>query len=310
MQGQTASYILTTLVTRPASAALTTLANVKDELDIKSGDTSNDDRLNRWINEESADIARYCNRIFGLATWVDEFRPQRGVLGEGVRASTNPLKLSKYPLANAAAVVFTGNTHASISVDGIASTAGIAPGQLIAAMDGSIPSGTTVKRVNPNSLVLSKPASGSALGLSMITGINVVETVAGVSTWLKAGTDFEIQSGSLLPGDEGVGLLYRLNDHGNPKNWPASTIQVTYQSGYTLPDCECSNLPSDLEKVCIRLVVGRYAARGRDPMLVERNQPGNIGTERWWIGATPGQRGPYPNDLMSTLDSYRTPVVG
>jgi hypothetical protein len=310
MQGQTASYILSTLITKPASAALTTLANVKDELDLKTGDTSNDDRLDRFIAEESAHIARYCNRIFGLATWLDEFRPQRGVWGEGVRASTNPLKLSKYPLANAAAVVFTGNTHASISVDGIASTVGITKGQLIAATDGSILAGTFVKSVSPNSIILSQAATGSAIGLSMSAGINVVETVAGTSTWLEAGTDFEIQSGSLLPGDEGVGLLYRLNDQGNPKSWPAATIQVTYQSGYTLPDCDCSNLPSDLESVCIRLVVGRYRARGRDPMLVERNQPGTVGAERWWVGATPGQRGPYPNDLMSILDAYRTPVVG
>src|SRR5579872_6180520 len=141
MQGQTRGYVLTTLITAPAKSDLTSLANIKDDLDLTDQDTSNDKRLARYISEESAVIASYCNRVFGLATWQDEFRPQRGVWGEGVGASTNPLKLTRYPLA-ANVIVFTGNTHSSALVDGLSSTAGLVVGLLISGP--GIVAGTTI----------------------------------------------------------------------------------------------------------------------------------------------------------------------
>jgi hypothetical protein len=308
MQGQTASYVLTTLVTAPASANLTTLANAKDDLDIPSTDVSNDSRLTRYITEESAAIARYCNRIFGLATWADEFRPQHGVRGEGVRAANNPLKLNKWPLA-AKVITFTGNTHASTLVDGLNTTAGLASGQLMSGP--GIPAGATIASVNvgASSLLLSVPATAAATAVPLSTGISVVETAAGVDTGLTAGTDFEIDQGSLLPGDEGAGCLYRLNQHGNPRTWPAAKIVVVYQAGYSLPNDTSPNLPSDLEGICLRIVVGRYQAKGRDPLLVEQSQGANLGTRRYWVGAAPGQKGPYPNEIMSVIDNYRVPVV-
>lgn len=323
MQGQTASYVLTTLVAAPASAGLTTLANVKDELDLPTGDTSNDARLTRFITEESASIARHCNRIFGLATWQDEFRPQRGVRGEGVRAAANPLKLTRWPLT-AGAVVFTGNTHSNLLIDGIASTAGLVVGMPIfgSGIQGStstpvfgsgIQAGTTIASVTPTGVTLSKPATVTASAVSFTAGLSVVETIGTTSTQLIAGTDFEIDTGSSLAGDEGAARLYRLNDLGHPRTWSASQIMVIYQAGYALPGdsygSTIATLPSDLQSVCIRLVVWRFRVRGRDPMLVERSQPQTIGTERYWVGGTPGQTGPYPNEIMAMLNAYRQPTV-
>lgn len=247
MHGLTSSYVITSLVTPPETSMLTTLATVKDELDIPTIDTSNDTRLTRFITEESDGIARYCNRVFGYATWQDEFRPQRGVRGEGVRGSVNPLKLTKWPLTSAADVV------------------------------------------------------------------SVVETIAGVSTPLTAGTDFEIDTGSLLPGDEGNSLLYRLDQNGNPRTWPAVQIVVIYKAGYALPNDDDETgipaIPTNLESACIRLVVWRYKAKNRDPMLRARNQGGEIGMEQYWVGSTPGNTSPYPNEIMSTLNNFRQPVV-
>lgn len=308
MQGQTSSYVLTTLVTAPASSALTTLANVKDELDIPSTDTSNDNRLTRFIAEESASIARYCNRIFGLATWQDEFRPQKGVRGEGVRAAANPLQLTRWPLTTAA-VAFTGNTHSNLLIDSIASTAGLRPGMPVFGL--GVPVAAVIASVMPTGIMLSKPATVSALAVAITAGLSVVETIGGTSTQLVAGIDFEVETGSLLAGDEGASQLYRLNQLGHPRTWPPGQIVVIYQAGYALPND--SNpvtpvLPADLSSVCIRLVVWRFRARGRDPMLRAKTQP-NLGAEQYWVGATPGQRGPYPNDIMSVLDNYRTPVV-
>lgn len=246
MHGLTSSYVITSLVTPPATSMLTTLANVRDEIDIKPNDTSNNARLTRFITEESDGIARYCNRVFGCATWQDEFRPQRGVRGEGVRGSVNPLKLTRWPLTAAADVE------------------------------------------------------------------SVVETIAGVDKTLVAGTDFEIDTGSLLPGDEGASCLYRLDQTGNPRTWPATKITVVYQAGYALPNDELPGvptLPGDLQKVCLRLVVWRFAGRNRDPMLRARNQGADVGMEQYWVGSTPGNVSPYPNEIMSILSNYRTPVV-
>lgn len=309
MQSQTSSYVITRLVKAPESACLTSLAHVKDDLDIDDGDTSNDTRLTRFITEESAGISRYCNRIFGVATWQDEFRPQHGIWGEGVKAAVNPLQVTKWPLSSAA-VVFTGNTHLSPLVDGIVSTSGLYQGMPV--FGPGIPAGAYISGVMPTGILLSVAATVAAAGVSLTGGMSVTENVAGTSTQLVAGTDFQVDTGSLLPGDEGNSAIYRLNHQGNPRTWPAATITVVYQAGYALPGTECTTsppLPTDLESACIRLVVWRFRAKGRDPMLVERSQ-GQLGVERYWVGSTPGQTGPYPNEIMSILNSYRTPVIG
>lgn len=310
MQGQTRSYVISSILTRPTSSCLATLAEVKDELSIPSTDESNDARLQRYINEESATIARYCNRVFGLATWQDEFRPAQGIGGEGTRAANNPLKLTKFPLA-ATAIAFTGNTHLSSLVDGITSTNALEQGMSV--FGAGIPAGTSIQSVQPSSILLSNSATMIASAVSLSAGLCVVETVAGTETQLVAGVDFEIDQGSLLAGDEGAACLYRLNEQGNPRTWPSAQILVTYQAGYLLPndDEECEYgiaLPSDLEGTCIRIVVGRFMARSRDPMLRARTQP-NMGQEEYWVGAMPGQSGPYPNEIMSVLDRYRQPVI-
>lgn len=237
MQGQTSGYVLTTVVAPPASSGLTTLANVKDELKIT--DTENDSFLNRAIPQASAAIARYCNRVFGKATWQDEFRLQRGIWGEGVKASNNPLTLARVPL---------------------------------------------------------------------VSVTSVVETVAGVDTTLVAGTDFEIEQASLLPGDEGAARLYRLNQLGNPRTWPSAKVVVVYVAGYALPGDTSPNMPPDLEDACLRLVTARFKARGRDPMLKSEGEPG-LGQQQYWVGPTPGQDGALPPEIEALVDPYRVPVT-
>lgn len=317
MQGQSPGYVISTLVTPPGSFQLAALADVKDELDVAATDTSKDAKFERLINEESQNIARYCSRIFGNAVWADEYRPQRGVWGEGVRAALNPLSLARYPLANADVVAFTGNTYTgplAQTIDGIASTAGLATGQLLYGAD--IANGTTISSVANNAITISQPALAAGTAVALSTSFAVLETVGDTATWLVAGTDYEIDAGTLLPGDEGRSQIFRLNELGNPRTWPAAKIQVWYQSGYWLPNDDNyamgdpGSLPLDLQRACIRIVVGRYRAAGRDPNLVERTQGANLGTERFWVGTTPGQSGPYPNEIMDTLNFYRVPVIG
>lgn len=55
---------IVTVVTPATSHDLTTLATVK--VDFGISDTSQDVKIARWIKEASGEIARYCNRTFGL----------------------------------------------------------------------------------------------------------------------------------------------------------------------------------------------------------------------------------------------------
>jgi hypothetical protein len=319
MLSQTSGYVLTTLVTGPASGDLALLANVKDEMSIQ--DTTQDIRLRRLIAEESAGIARYCKRIFGQALWMDQFRPQRSIWGDGVRAASNPLMLSKYPLF-AQPVAFVANTEqGSQSVTGIASTAGLARCQPV--FGPGINPGTTITAIVNGAIVISQPANASGTAVQLSANVGICETIAGTATWLVAGTDYEIEVTSNLPGDEGAAMVYRLNYVQQPRTWASSLIQIWYQAGYTLPN-NCAedagtppteyepapyNLPGDLETACIRILVMRSTKRGRDPLLVARDQPGTVGSQRWWVGAMPGQKSPYPPDIEAMLDTFRVPTI-
>lgn len=311
MQGQTGSYTISTLLTPPFTGDLTTLGNVKDELNIDSDNTENDATLRRYISQESANVSGWCKRIFGLATWQDEIRLQQGVRGDGVRAPYNPLVLSKFPLT-AAVVTLTGTTHGNTVVDGLSTTIGLYAGQLI--FGAGLNVGTAIKSVNATggSLQLTQPAMTAAI-TALVTGLQVVETVGGTATTLVAGTDYEVQVGTQLPGDEVPGALYRLNEQGRPRTWPAAQITVVYQAGYALPrsplQYQVPVMPGDLEGVVIDNVVGRFRARGRDPFLRAQDQP-QLGRQEWWIGAMPGQSDPYPNAIMAVLDRFRPPSVG
>lgn len=312
MQGQTPGYVLTTMLTPPLSATLTSLAAVRDELGItNANDTANDTWLTkRAIPQCSSDIARFCNRVLGLATYQDEFRPQRGVWGEGVRSANNPLLLTRWPVV-ANVQSFTGNTHSSMLVDGIAfaQSQQLANGMLVSGA--GIPSGTTIAQVFASSIQLSQPATATATGVTFSTGLSVVETVAGTVTGLACGTDYEIETASLQAGDEGSGRLYRLNaSTGSPKSWAHSKITVVYQAGYVLPnDTGNVTLPADIEEACLKLVTARFRSRGRDPMLVEQSQSAQLGMQRWWVGGSPGQKGAMPPDIEALLTPYRVPVI-
>lgn len=274
---------------------LTDLPTVKDELSIPDDDTSKDSFLSRAITQASAAIASYCNRVFAVEALQDQLYIQRDPYPYQVPGGIYPLQLSRWPVASSAVVSVTGNTHGSIVVDGVASTAGIQPGALVFSSDGSIPAGTKVKSVAPQSLILTQAATTSVTGLSITTGVQVVQQLAvGMTQTLVYGQDFKI--------DANLGWLIRINSFtGISQKWEADPTTVTYQAGY-------SSIPADLVDACLRLVTARFLARGRDPMLMERSQP-NLGTDRFWIGNTPGQVGSLPPEIQALVDHYRVPVI-
>jgi hypothetical protein len=135
---------------------------------------------------------------------------------------------------------------------------------------------------------------------------SITETLLTTSTVLTEGIDFEV--------DYDDGELYRLNStYREPRDWPADKVVVVYYSGYLLPgdtppdDMDIDPLPDDISQAAIRLATNRIKNRGRDPMLMEFDQP-QIGRKRYWVG-TPPMRGNMPEELASILDNYRTAVV-
>ena len=78
---------------------LTILATVKTDIGIDSNDEN--DRLSMWIRQASSMIAAHCDRVFGMETLLETFRP------------TTPfeqLVLTRYPVASITSVVEDGTT--------------------------------------------------------------------------------------------------------------------------------------------------------------------------------------------------------
>jgi hypothetical protein len=281
--------------TPPASPYdLTDLTTVHDELSIPTQDSSNDAFLQRAITQTSQAIATYCNRVFAVEALQDVCYIEQDPYPYQVPAGFNPLQLSRWPIVHSTVVAFSGNTHGNQTVDGISSIAGLVVGMLVFAA--GLPPGTKIQTVTPpDTITLTKAATSSESGLSFSTGLQVVQTLGTQSAQtLVAGQDYSI--------DPEHGWLIRLNPFtGVATTWEALPTTVQYQAGY-------SPLPADLVDAVLRTITGRFRARGRDPMLVERSQPQTLGSERFWVGVTPGQSGAFPPEIEALIAQYRVPI--
>lgn len=223
--------IVSTVVTAASTYDLTTLENVKDDLAIPSTDTSSDTTLARFIAEQSALVAQYCDRVFQIETVQDVITPDRDPYPHQVTGMLSELQLSRWPIVS-------------------------------------------------------------------IT--SVTDTVAvGVTNTLVSGTDYTL--------DAARGWLTKIDPNtGYPTGWSPDQYTIEYVAGYFTPGTDSP--PPDLEMAVLRLVTARFKARGRDPFLRSQGEPG-VGQEQYWIGALPGQTGPFPPDIASVLEKYRVPLA-
>lgn len=273
---------------------LVDLATVKDELDIQPDDTAQDTRLARAITEQSIAIASYCNRVFAVETVQDIIWPERDAYPYQVPGGVAPLQLRRWPVANFTTVLTSAATQAG-PVLPLAPPAGAAIGMPVGGPN--IPAGATVAALGAGSVTLSAPVAGDVPAGSAITfglGVTIVDP-PGVVNALAATRDFLI--------DPSPGWLTRLNLYtGYPTSWDPVMTTVVYSAGY-------SPIPADLSGAALRMVTARWAARGRDPLLISRDQPGALGAERYWVGGVPGVRGAFPQEIAAVLDLYRVPVT-
>lgn len=223
--------IISTVLTAASSYDLTSLANIKDDLAIPSTDTSSDATLARFITEQSALVAQYCNRVFPIETIQDVIYPDRDPYPYQVTGMVGELQLSRWPL---------------VSVTSVTDTVSV-----------------------------------------------------GVANTLVFGTDYQV--------DTARGWLTKIDPNtGYPTGWSPDQYTIEYTAGYF--EAGSGNSPPDLEMAVLRLVTARYKARGRDPFLRSQGEPG-VGNEQYWIGALPGQTGPFPPDIAAVLEKYRVPLA-
>src|SRR5579871_51905 len=98
--------IVSTVVTAASSYDLTSLENIKDDLAIPGTDTSSDATLARFITEQSALVASYCNRVFPIETVQDVIYPDRDPYPYQV-TMLSELQLSRWPVVSVASVTDT-----------------------------------------------------------------------------------------------------------------------------------------------------------------------------------------------------------
>ncbi len=124
--------------------------------------------------------------------------------------------------------------------------------------------------------------------------LSILETTApDVTADLTEGEDFVV--------DRKRGQITRLDpDTGAAVTWQTQTIVVEYDAGFT-------TMPPAVTGAVLRLIVGRWHQRGRDPLLLEQVTP-MVGTQRWWVGG-PKSGGPMPSEVQGMLDIYRMPTA-
>lgn len=136
-----------------------------------------------------------------------------------------------------------------------------------------------------------RPARGARLMLSRRHQVAVVSVVEDGAT--LAGADYQ-----LVPEYD---QILRLRE-GEPVEWSASKVVVTYDAGFTDP-------PSDLKMAAGMYARLIFAERSRDPMVKgrETDVPG-VYRERleYWVGGLPGagKSGGVPDTVAGLLGPY------
>jgi len=130
----------------------------------------------------------------------------------------------------------------------------------------------------------------SKLPLISVTSITVNDP-AGAYT-LTQGTDFAI--------DQAKSQLIRLDaSSGLPRRWDPIQTVVIYTAGF-------ATIPSDIDDACSRMTKKAYWQRGRDPSVMEQGTP-QMGNVKYWVNPSPD--GNLPADIADLLDNYRFMVV-
>ncbi len=125
-----------------------------------------------------------------------------------------------------------GVTHGNLTIDGLATTAGVAAGQGVFGL--GVPIGATVATVGTGSVTISAPASGSAV--TAITFVGATITMSAQATGSHSGSALTIAGGTV------AALLWGAGDHDlNPL--PSVPVGVAQMNGRAWFACGTNGIP-------------------------------------------------------------------
>jgi hypothetical protein len=295
--------IVSTVLSPAASIALTDLATVKDELQLKADNTSHDTWLTGAIKRVSSMMANYTNRQLLPELVQDVIDIDRDPYPYQSPGGFSSIQLSRWPVLGVISVVQTlSATQTQTLIEGTDYRVDLANGMLLKLnpFTGTV----TDWEASPVTVVFSAGLGALASETRTIPASTPWQlTVNGSATFncdhkvsFSTGTALTRVASGPTAGQYSVSSAGLYTFAAADAN---KAVTITYAQRV---------VPDDLADMCLRLVVSRYRARGRDPMLMQRDTQ-DLGTERFWVGGAPGQNGPFPPDITAALDTYRVPVI-
>jgi hypothetical protein len=295
--------VITTLLAGAASHDLTDLETVRTELSIGMNSWNDNDWLAKAITQTSKGIMNATSRVFAPEHVQNQFY-MKGSRSQ-FPAGPDMIQLKRFPVI---AVTSVTQLQADLAttvtlVEDADFRVQRATGELL-----RINSSTGMDRAWETLSLTVKYSAGYG---APITESHVVPAVAPYQITANAATAYSCdQTVSYADGTALVPVAsspaqgqYSVNPATGVYTFAAADQSLTLAIAY----CTVA-IPDDLAEVCLRLVTGRFRARGRDPSMIQRETPG-VGIERFWFGGAPGQSGQYAPDIQAVLDNYDTPTV-
>lgn len=294
--------VATTVLAGAYSQNLTDVATAKEELSIPSGNTSNDTWLTRAIGQVSRAIASHTKRTFAPEYVEDAFDIEQDAYPYQTPGGVAHLPLTRWPVLAVQSVVQTPAPGSSQTlVVGTDYRIDMATGMLL--------------RLNPFTGAVTT-WEATPVAVRYVAGYGLYVTEAGT---VPASAPYAITVSAAAAFSCAKGVTYA---DSSPLTLAASSPaagQYSVARGvYTFNAADAGKVltityatmaaPDDLTEACLRLVSGRFSSKGRDPSLIQRDTPG-VGTERWWFGGAPGQKGAFPPDIAGMLEPYCMPVA-
>lgn len=296
--------VSTTVLCAAADQNLTTAATLRAELSLASADTSKDAWMAGAIDRISRTIANDCNRVFVPELVQDVFDIRQDAYPAQTPGGFPQLLLTRYPVIAIASVTQATslNTNDPLT-EGDDWRYDADAGQLL-----RLNSWTGVGTAWEALPVTVRYVSGFG---SAVREQATVPASSPYTVQVSQSAAFACDQAVTL--DDGT-VLTRVNGAPAAGQYSVAVATGTYTFNVAQADQAITidyatrAIPGDLEDVCLRLLVQRFHNMGRDPSLIQRDTPG-VGTERWWYGSAPGQKGPFPPDIDAMLENYRMPVV-
>ena len=288
------------VLTSAASYGLTMLDTAKDELGLSASSTDKDDWITRTIGQASRAIMNYTNRVFAPELVQDYITIQRS--RRQVPSGRDIVQLSRWPIMMIASIAQSTSTlgAATAFIEGTDFRVDYSSGELYR-LDADTGMDTSWEPL--------------PLTVDYIAGYGdmVVEsdTVPGAPYQITVAQSAVFSCDQGVTSADGTALV--------PVTGTPVSGQYTVSAGqYTFAAVDAGKqltigyatfaVPDDVEQACLMLLSSRFHAKGRDPRLMEFEEP-NVGRSRWWISSNSGQKSGLPPEIADVLSNYEVPVV-